>query len=82
MKTAKEILHCVVPYVVTCAAMYLVGAFLAASLDVSEWERADRAFCAICAVVFGTMLLIRLDLGRSNEAAQRSYLGLDKAPQT
>lgn len=81
MKTAKEILHCVVPYAVTCAAMYLMGSFLAASWDVSQWDRTDRAFCAICAVVFGTMLLMRLDLGKNDEAAQRSYLGLDKAPQ-
>ena len=81
MKQLKEIAYCVAPYVVTCAAMYLVGAFLSASWDVAEWERTDRAFCAICAVVFGTMLLIRLDLGRSNEAAQHSYSGLDKAPQ-
>lgn len=82
MKTAKEILHCVVPYVVTCLAMYLVGAFVAASWSVTEWERTDRAFFAICALVAGTMLLIRLDLGKTNEATERSYLGLDKAPQT
>lgn len=81
MREAKDIAHCVVPYIVTSAMMYLIGAFLSASLDVSMWERADRAFCAICAVVFGTMLLIRLDIGRSDEAAQRSYLGLDKAPE-
>jgi hypothetical protein len=81
MKQLKEIAYCVAPYVVTCAAMYLVGAFLSASWDVAEWERTDRAFCAICAAVFGTMLLIRLDLGKSNETAQHSYLGLDKAPQ-
>ncbi len=81
MKQLKEIAYCVAPYAVTCAAMYLVGAFLSASLDVAEWERADRAFCAICACVFGSMLLIRLDLGRKNEAAQHSYSGLDKAPK-
>ncbi len=81
MKQAKEIVFCVAPYVVSCIVMYLVGSFLAASWNVAEWERADRAFCAICACVAGTMLLIRLDLGRSNEAAQRSYSGLDKAPQ-
>lgn len=81
MRQAKDIAHCVAPYVVTCAVMYLIGAFLSASWDVSEWERVDRAFCAICACVFGTMLLIRLDLGKKNETAQRSYLGLDKAPQ-
>lgn len=81
MKTAKEILHCVVPYIVSCGVMYLIGAFVSASLDVSEWERIDRAFFAICALVSGTMLLVRLDLGRNNEATQRSYLGLDKAPQ-
>lgn len=67
MKSLKEIAYCVAPYVVTCAVMYLVGSFLSASWDVSEWERADRAFCAICATVFGTMLLIRLDLGRKYE---------------
>jgi len=67
MKSLKEIAYCVAPYVVTCAAMYLVGSFLSASWDVSEWDRTDRAFCAICACVFGSMLLIRLDLGRKYE---------------
>ncbi len=81
MKQLKEIAYCVAPYVVSCIAMYMVGAFLSASWDIAEWERSDRAFCAISAAVFGTMLLIRLDLGRSNEAAQHSYSGLDKAPQ-
>ena len=81
MKQLKEIAYCVAPYVVSCIAMYMVGAFLSASWDVAEWERSDRAFCAICACVFGSMLLIRLDEGKKRETAQHSYLGLDKAPQ-
>ena len=64
MKSLKEILFCVTPFVVTAAAMYLLGAFVCASWDVAVWERSDRAFFCLSAVIFGFMLMSRLDYGR------------------
>jgi hypothetical protein len=64
MREIKEIVFCVTPFVVTAATMYLLGAFVCASWDVAEWERSDRAFFGITAVVFGFSLLFRLDYGR------------------
>ena len=64
MKTLKEIVFCITPFVVTAATMYLLGSFVCASWDVSVWERSDRAFFGITAVVFGFALMIRLDHGR------------------
>jgi hypothetical protein len=67
MKTLKEILFCITPFFVTAAAMYLVGSFVAASWDVAMWERSDRAFFGITAIVFGFSLLFRLDYGRKHD---------------
>jgi hypothetical protein len=66
MKALKEIAFVVTPYIVVSAMMYLMGSFLAASWNPDEWARADRAFCLISAWVFGSMLLIRLTLGRKH----------------
>ncbi len=67
MREIKEIVFCVVPFVVTAATMYLLGSFVSASWDVAVWERSDRAFFGITAVVFGFALLHRLDYGRKYE---------------
>ncbi len=64
MREIKEMVFCVAPFVVTAATMYLLGAFVCASWDVSEWERNDRMFFGITTVVFGFALLHRLDYGR------------------
>ena len=64
MRTIKEIVFIITPFVVSSAVMYLMGAFLSASWSPDMWERTDRAFCVICAAVFGFMLLIRLQLER------------------
>ena len=64
MKTLKEILFCITPFAVTAGAMYLLGSFVAASWDVTVWERSDRAFFGIVAVLFGWALMLRLDHGR------------------
>jgi len=52
---------------VPSCAMYLLGSFVAASWDVAMWERSDRAFFGITAVVFGFSLLFRLDYGRKHD---------------
>jgi hypothetical protein len=64
MREIKEMVFCVAPFVVTAATMYLLGAFVCASWDVAMWERSDRAFFGITAVVFGFALMLRLDYGR------------------
>lgn len=64
MREIKEILFCITPFAVTAAAMYLLGSFVSASWDVTVWERSDRAFFGITAVVFGFALMHRLDYGR------------------
>lgn len=70
MKTLKEILFCITPFVVTAATMYLLGSFVCASWDVAMWERSDRAFFGITAVVFGFALMLRLDHGRKEYGLQ------------
>jgi hypothetical protein len=60
MDYLRKIVFIVTPFVVVSAMMYLMGSFLSASWNPSEWARADRAFCLITAWVFGAMLLIRL----------------------
>jgi hypothetical protein len=66
MKALKEIVFVVTPYIVVSAVMYLMGSFLSASWNPEDWERVDRMFCIISAWVFGSMLLIRLTLGRKH----------------
>jgi hypothetical protein len=64
MREIKEIVFCVTPFAVTAAVVYLLGAFVCASWDVAMWERADRMFFGIVAVLFGWALMLRLDHGR------------------
>ncbi len=64
MKTLKEILFCITPFVVTAATMYLLGAFVCASWNVAEWERTDRMFFGLTTVLFGFALMLRFDHGR------------------
>jgi len=66
MKHLKEIAFVITPYIVVSALVYLMGAFLSASWNPELWERTDRAFCIVTAWVFGSMLLIRLTLGRKH----------------
>lgn len=70
MREIKEIVFCVVPFIVTAATMYLLGSFVCASWDVALWDRSDRAFFGITAVVFGFALLFRLDHGRKYDLPQ------------
>jgi len=67
MKTLKEIVFCITPFVVTAATMYLLGSFVCASWNVAEWERTDRMFFGLTTVLFGFALMLRLDYGRKYE---------------
>lgn len=67
MKSLKEIVFCITPFAAMALAMYLLGAFVAASWDSSAWDRSDRAFFGIMSLVFGGALFCRLDYGRKYE---------------
>jgi len=60
MKELKEILICIVPFVIAALAVYPFMAIVGADFDPFEWERDDRMFYAICTGLFGFMLLGRL----------------------
>lgn len=66
MNHLKEIAFVITPYIVVSALVYLMGSFLSASMNPADWTRVDRMFCIITAWIFGSMLLIRLTLGRKN----------------
>ena len=61
MKTTKEIIGIVVPFAVTCAVMYLLGAFVSASWNPQDWTWMARFVSTIWGVSFGFMLLFRLN---------------------
>lgn len=60
MKEAKEILVCIVPYMVAAMLLYPFIAIVGGSTDPFMWERVDRMFYFICIVGFGSALLSRL----------------------
>jgi hypothetical protein len=63
MDKAKQILLCVVPYIVAAGMLYPMAAIVGASWDAFAWERTDRVFFFICAVIAGTMLAFRINHG-------------------
>lgn len=65
MKSIQEIVSIVVPFTVTCAIMYLIGAFVSASWNPQDWTWMARMVSAIWGMVFGFMLLIRLTRSRT-----------------
>jgi hypothetical protein len=60
MKELKEVAVCVTPFIVSAVLLYPFMAIVGANFDPFMWERTDRMFYFICAVVFGVMLLGRL----------------------
>lgn len=64
MKVVKEIAVCVTPFMVTATMLYPFFAILGASTDPFVWDRADRGFYFICTIVFGFMLLTRVQYAR------------------
>ena len=61
MDKAKQILLCVVPYIVAFNMLYPLAAIVGASWDAFTWERTDRMFFFICVVIAGTMLALRIN---------------------
>jgi len=64
MKELKEILTCVVPFIVSALMVYPFMAIVGADTDPFMWERHDRMFYAICTALFGWALFIRVDYAR------------------
>lgn len=60
MKELKDIVRCVVPFIVTAIMVYPLMAIVGGSFDPFMWERADRMFYAICSVSFGIALMGRV----------------------
>jgi len=61
-----KFLFVVVPFFVVSFVMYLMGSFLSASWNPSEWTRADRAFCLITAMGVWRNVDDRLAHGRKH----------------
>lgn len=68
MKEMKEILTCVVPFIVSALMVYPFMAIVGADTDPFMWERTDRMFYAICTALFGWALFIRVDYARKGQA--------------
>ena len=60
MDKVKQILICVVPFVVTTIMLFPLAAIVGGGFDPFLWERADRSFYAICSVAFGFALMLRV----------------------
>jgi hypothetical protein len=60
MKELKEILMCVVPFIVSALLLYPFMAIVGADFDPFMWERHDRVFYFVTSLSFGIMLLGRL----------------------
>jgi len=61
MDKAKQILLCVVPYIVAFNMLYPLAAIVGASWDAFSWERTDRMFFFVCVCTAGTMLAFRIN---------------------
>ena len=60
MKAVKEIVMCVVPFIVAAILMFPFVAIIGGGLDPFLWERNDRMFYFVCVFTFGAALLYRL----------------------
>jgi hypothetical protein len=60
----NEIVFVVVPFIVTCLFMYLIGAFVSASWEIIDWTWNCRTVCAIWGITFGFALWLKLELMR------------------
>lgn len=60
MKSAKEILSCIVPFIVSALMVYPFMAIVGASFDPFLWERTDRMFYFLMSAAFGWMMLLRV----------------------
>jgi hypothetical protein len=63
MKTLNIIWHSLVPFIVSSAVWYLVGAFMCVSFDPAEWLERDRDFTVLMACLWGGALYYKLTYG-------------------
>jgi len=67
MKELKEILICIVPFVVSALMAYPFMAIVGANTDPFAWERHDRMFYAILTGLFGWALFMRVEYARKEQ---------------
>jgi len=67
MKELKEILTCIVPFIVSALMVYPFMAIVGADTDPFMWERTDRMFYAISTGLFGWALFMRVDFARKEQ---------------
>ena len=60
MKELKEIVVCVVPFVIAATLVYPFMAIVGANFDPFMWERMDRVFYVIGTGLFGWALFVRV----------------------
>lgn len=60
----NEIVFVLTPFAVTCAFMYLIGAFVSVSWNTADWTEYCRIVCAIWGIVFGFALWVKLEVMR------------------
>ena len=60
MKEMKEILVCVVPFMVSALLAYPFVAIIGGDLDPFMWAREDSMFYFVCTITFGVGLLYRV----------------------
>jgi membrane protein implicated in regulation of membrane protease activity len=61
MKYTSDILSILIPIFLSWLLFYLIGAFVSASWNVSEWTPQARIVCAIWSSVFAYALWYRLE---------------------
>ena len=60
----KEIAFVLVPFIVGCTFLYLVGSFISVSWNIADWTESCRIVCAIWGISFGFGLLLKLEFMR------------------
>ena len=60
----KEIVFIIVPFIVTCIFMYLIGSFVSVSWNIADWTMDCRIICSVWAVTFGGGFLVKLEMMR------------------
>lgn len=62
MNYAKEIMSVITPISIAWALFYLLGAFVSASWNLTEWTLEARFLCALWGSVFGFAFWYRLEV--------------------
>lgn len=62
--TVEQSFKTVTPFAVATAAMYCIGSLVSASWNLIDWTAYLRIVVAVWSIVFGFMLLIRLEQTR------------------